>query len=103
MASSQEMQFSRIGTGGAVFAIRTKQNEQFIYAVTKILPSHATCKLLDNGHPRGQLVALDFTLPGIDDVGVSLYPRAERYYREVRLRRQSIHANKPMRSNSPTV
>ncbi len=67
---------------GAQWLVAAEVPEETVYEITRSLWHENTRRLLDGGHPKGQLIRLKTALGGL---GAPLHPGAERYYREVGL------------------
>ncbi len=67
---------------GAQWVVSAEVPEQLVYDITRALWHENSRRLLDKGHPKGQLIRLETALDGL---GAPLHPGAERYYREIGL------------------
>jgi TRAP transporter TAXI family solute receptor len=67
---------------GAQWVVSAEVPEQLVYEITRALWHENSRRLLDKGHPKGQLIRLETALHGL---GAPLHPGAERYYREIGL------------------
>jgi TRAP transporter TAXI family solute receptor len=67
---------------GAQWVVSAEVPEQLVYEITRALWHENARRLLDKGHPKGQLIRLETALDGL---GAPLHPGAERYYREIGL------------------
>jgi TRAP transporter TAXI family solute receptor len=67
---------------GAQWVVSAEVPEQLVYDITRALWHENARRLLDKGHPKGQLIRLESALHGL---GAPLHPGAERYYREIGL------------------
>jgi hypothetical protein len=68
----------------ALWLTSSKETEDLIYQITAALWNSSTRKLLDSGHAKGRDIRLETALSGI---GIPLHPGAERYYREMGLKK----------------
>lgn len=64
----------------ALMIVSAMADEEFIYGLTKALWRKGAGKLLQQGHPKGKLVAVESALDGI---GIPLHSGAKRYYRKI--------------------
>lgn len=64
---------------GAQWLVDAKIDPDTVYAITKALWHTSTRRLLDSGHPKGELIRLSTALDGL---GVPLHAGARRYYVE---------------------
>jgi TRAP transporter TAXI family solute receptor len=64
---------------GAQWLVSADISEETVYAITRALWHENSRRLLDKGHPKGQLIRLETALHGL---GAPLHPGAARYYRE---------------------
>ena len=67
---------------GAQWVVSAEVPEQLVYEITRALWHENARRLMDKGHPKGQLIRLETALDGL---GAPLHPGAERYYREIGL------------------
>lgn len=64
---------------GAQWIVSAEVSDELVYGITSALWHESTRRLLDSGHPKGQLITLDNALNGLV---VPLHPGARRYYEE---------------------
>ncbi len=64
---------------GAQLLVSAEADDDFVYDITKALWHPNNRKLLDSGHPNGELIRLDTALHG---VAIPLHPGAQRFYEE---------------------
>ncbi|HEY5598916.1 MAG TPA: TAXI family TRAP transporter solute-binding subunit [Kiloniellales bacterium] len=64
---------------GAQWLVSADVPDDLVYGITKALWAPSTRRLLDNGHPKGQLITVETALEGL---AVPLHPGARRYYEE---------------------
>jgi len=65
---------------GAQWVVSADIDDDLVYGITKALWHDTARKLLDDGHPKGDVIILETALDGI---GIPLHPGAERFYREI--------------------
>jgi TRAP transporter TAXI family solute receptor len=67
---------------GAQWLVSAEVPDEMVYGITRALWHENSRRLLDRGHPKGQLIRLETALHGL---GAPLHPGAARYYREIGL------------------
>ncbi|MEX2648962.1 MAG: TAXI family TRAP transporter solute-binding subunit [Alphaproteobacteria bacterium] len=67
---------------GALWVVAEAIEAELVHGITSALWHESTRKLLDEGHPKGKEIRVEFALQG---VAIPLHPGAERYYQEVGL------------------
>lgn len=83
---------------GAQWLVAAEVPEETVYEITRSLWHENTRGLLDDGHPKGQLIRLETALEGL---GAPLHPGAARYYREIGLLREAMTAPESTAPESP--
>ena len=70
---------ARVPGIASYLAVSSEASEDIVYEVTKSLRGPSARNILDNGHSKGQSIALDTAL---DSLGMPLHQGAAKFYRE---------------------